>query len=368
MRFFSIPLFLVLSTVFLSGCEEQVVEKAERIRPVRSIVVGDIAVLQERSFAGRAKAAVELDLAFNVSGPLIGRPVDVGQEIKAGTLVAQIDPDRFKAELDRASANLSRTKATARNAKLSLDRDRTLFEKGHISKAKLDRTLAKADEANADIQSAKANVSRAKIEFDYTRLKAPIDGIVVQTYVENFENVQAKQSIMRIVDNSQIEMVVDIPEDLISYAPQVKKLFVVFDTFKDIEIPATISKIGTEASENTRTYPVTLVMDQPKNVKILPGMAGRAFSNDTAVAGQTTDVEVPISSLLTSVTEGGSFVWKVDEKAMVVKKIAVKVGALTDHGAVVTEGVKKGDRIVTAGVNYLKENQNITLLKSEATK
>jgi len=360
--------FLVLPLMLLSACEEQVVMKDTVVRPVRSTVVGDVAILQERTFAGRAKASVELDLAFNVSGPLISRPVIVGQEIKAGTLVAQIDPDRFKADLDQASAQLARSIATATNAKLSLERDKVLFKKGHIAKAKLDRTMAKADEATADIKSSRANRDRVQIELDYTRLKAPIDGIVVQTYVENFENVQAKQSIMRIVDNSLIEMIVNIPEDLISLTPQVKGIFVVFDAFKDIKIPAKISKIGTEATENTRTYPVTLIMNQPADAKILPGMAGTASASNEGIVDQSTDIEIPITAVATSPGEEGSFVWRIDKGSMTVNRVMIEVGPLTDHGVIITKGLDKGDRVVIAGVNYLKEGQKVALMKEQVSK
>lgn len=370
MRPFYVISFVVLSSLLLSSCGEQEVSTEPVVRPVRSTIVGDAAILQERTFTGRAKASVELDLAFNVSGPLISRPVNVGQEVKAGTLVAQIDSDRFKAELDQAEAQLARAIATAKNAKLSLDRDRSLFKKGHIAQAKLDRTIAKTDEANADTQSAKANKNRAQIEYDYTRLKAPIDGIVVQTYVENYENVQAKQPIMRIVDSSLIEMVVDIPEDLISLAPQVKDIFVVFDAFKDIKIPAKISKIGTEATENTRTYPVTLVMSQPKNAKILPGMAGTTSASASASVdnNQPEQIEIPVTAMATFPGEEGSFVWRVDKTSMTVKRVLVSVGSLTDHGIIITKGLDKGDRIVTAGANYLKEGQKVSLVKEQVSK
>ncbi|MEH6403788.1 MAG: efflux RND transporter periplasmic adaptor subunit [Sneathiella sp.] len=368
MRRFNLATVLIIPLMLLSACEDQEVAKETVVRPVRSTVVGDAAILQERTFSGRAKASVELDLAFNVSGPLISRPVIVGQEIKAGTLVAQIDPDRFKAELDQASAQLARSIATATNTDLSLERDKILFKKGHIAKAKLDRTKAKADESNADIKASKANRDRAQIELDYTRLKAPIDGIVVQTYVENFENVQAKQSIMRIVDNSLIEMVIDIPEDLISLAPQAKDILVVFDTFKDIKIPAKISKIGTEATANTRTYPVTLVMSQPANVNILPGMAGTASASGGEITDQSVNIEIPVTAMATFPGEQGSFVWLIDKDSMTVKRTKVEVGDLTDHGITITNGLSKGDRVVVAGVNYLKEGQKVALAKEQVTK
>ena len=83
---------------------------------------------------------------------------------------------------------------------------------------------------------------------------------------------------LRILDDSRIEMVVNIPENLISFAQYVKKVFVSFDAFPEQELEATIKEIGTEASSTTRTFPVTLIMDhQPSEFKILPGMAGKTL-------------------------------------------------------------------------------------------
>ena len=88
--------------------------------------------------------------------------------------------------------------------------------------------------------------------------------------------MREKQPIVRLVDSSRIEMVVDVPETLISYARLVGDVEVIFDPFPDLVIPAKIKEIGSKPTETTRTYPVTLIMDQPEGVVILPGMAGKA--------------------------------------------------------------------------------------------
>lgn len=352
---------LLIIPLGLTACEEQVVVDKTLIRPVRSIVISDGAALQQRIFSGRARASVELDLAFNVRGPLITLPIRVGDKLKKGTVVAQIDPLRFQADLNAAKAALSRAQATEKNEKLSLKRTRELFKKGHVSQARLDEAIASTGESAADILGTKAAVGRAQIELNYTRLKAPFDGVVVERYVDNFEYVQAKQSILRMIDNAKIEMVIDIPENLISLASQVEDVVVVFDAFSNTEIKATISEIGSEATQSTRTYPVTLVMDQPENINILPGMAGRAYSkNGVLIDPSQGNIEVPVTALLTVPGSDETFVWKIDESNSSVNRITVKAGKLTDRGIIIEDGVTKGDRIVTAGVNYLTDGQVIT--------
>ena len=93
------------------------------------------------------------------------------------------------------------------------------------------------------------------------------------TYVDNFQNVIAKQRILRLLDTSQIEMEVSVPEALIGLEPYVTDIRVRFKPFPDVEISARIKEISNEASITTRTYPVTIVMDQPEGAEIKPGMA-----------------------------------------------------------------------------------------------
>lgn len=363
-RFQVIGLAVCVTALLVAGCEEQKAEKAPVIRPVRAIQVSDATGLTKRWFPGRAKATQELDLSFRVSGPLIKRHVNVGSEVKKGAVIAQIDTATFRAEADQAKASLARAKANYKNAAVQLKRQRVLTEKGHQSEAALDRHIALESESKATVAAREAALKRTRLNLAYTTLKAPFAGVIVKTYAENFQDVRPKQPIVRLIDNSRIEMIVDIPENFISLAPSVKEAIVVFDAFPDIEVAATVKEIGTEASETTRTFPVTLIMDQPKNAKILPGMAGKATGKDGAAAAQMAEsaVVVPETAIFTKENPQNTYVWVVNDNKTVATR-PIKTGELTDHGIQVQDGVKPGEWIVTAGVNYLREGQQVRLLE-----
>jgi RND family efflux transporter MFP subunit len=348
----------------LAGCDEEQVPEKTVVRPVRAMKVSDTAAFQRRTFSGQAKATKELDLGFNVSGPLVEFPANVGDEVKKGDLLARIDPAPFNAEVKRAQATLNGAAATRKNAQLQRDRDKTLFDKGHVAKARLDQTEAKLSETIADVGAADAVLGRARLDLQYTYLRAPFTGIVVQTYVENFESVQIKQPAIRLVDASRIEMVVDIPESLISIVPRAKDLVVAFDAFPDLEVPAQIKEIGTEASETTRTYPVTLIMEQPTGVRVLPGMAGKAYSKSPIAAAESgAGLEIPVSAVLTGAEAEKTYVWVIDESTLSVQKRAVTPGPLTDRGIKITAGLQPGEWIATAGVHSLKDGQKVRILE-----
>ena len=163
-------------------------------------------------------------------------------------------------------------------------------------------------------------------------------------------------------------MIVNIPENLISHADYLKTagkvLRVRFDPFPGREIEAQIKEIGKEASKTTRTYPVTLVMDQPADIKILPGMAGNAASTapPPGIKGQS-QIVIPETAVF-STNENKTYVWIINEKSKKVSKQEVKSGKLLGSGITIREGIEPGEWIATAGVHYLKEGQQVRILSA----
>ena len=352
---------LLISAGLSASCSEEPATKAPIVRPVKAIKVGDASAFQKRWFPGRAKATDEVELSFRVAGTLRALPINIGDKVKEGGLIAGLDPATFKAQVDRNRAELARSEADHENAKLQLDRQVNLLEKGWVSQAAVDRYTAREKAAVANIDGSKAALEKAELDLSYTTLSAPFSGIVVSKYVENFQDVRAKQPIARVVNASKIEMVINIPENLISQSSQVRDIVVVFDALPDIKVPAEIKEVGTEASETTRTFPVTLIMDQPKGAEILPGMAGKATAGRIVgleEAGKS--VIIPPTALL-ALEAGKSAVWVIDEASMTVGQRAVTTGSLDRLGIRVTQGLKPGEWVVTAGVNSLGPGQKVSL-------
>ncbi len=356
---------VLLTAMVLSSCSEEPVEEKELIRPVRAIQVSVQAEGSGRSFPGTPKATQEVDLSFRVGGPLITFPVDIGDRVKTGDVLASIDPRDYEVELDNARGQLNRAEASAKRAQADYDRELNILaqDAGATSQAAVDRKEANRDQARAEIRSHKASVSAANDKLKYTKLKAPYDGVVVNTLVENFETVVPRQKIVRVLDDSWIEMIVNIPENLISLIPDVKDIRVRFDPYPDRSLEAKIKEIGNEASKTTRTYPVTLIMEQPEDIKILPGMAGTA-TGTLPVSGtgdQSDKPVVPIGAVFTPDTQKRDHVWVIDEKSGNVKLRVVKTGNLTPSGIQIIDGLDTGEWIAIAGVHTLREGQEVRI-------
>lgn len=320
----------------------------EIIRPVRAMQIAEAGALQERWFPGRASATQEADLAFEVPGRLVQRPVLVGDRVTKGQLLARLDPRDFQNALAQANAEAARARAFR-------NRIAEAAKTGAVSRQDL-------DDAEAALRIAQAEVQIRRKALDDSELYAPFDGTVSAILVENFENVQAKQDIMRVLDTSRIEMVVNVPETVISNVLFVREIRIHYDAFPGRDFPAQIKEVSNEASETTRTFAVNLIMEQPEDVTILPGMAGRATGR-VELPGEIdgTGFEVSASAVFSPDNEK-TYVWIVAPDAGNVSMREVKVGRVTPRGVVVT-GVKPGEWVAIAGANVLQEGQKVRILE-----
>lgn len=332
---------------------------------VPAIRIADVEELSVRSFPGKARAGQEVNLSFRVTGPLIELPADVGKKVKKGDVVARIDPQDYTTALGTVSGQLDRAKAAETRAAADYNRIQNVFKEdpGATSQAAIDLTLATRDSARATVRSLTSAVRTAQDKVSYTSLLAPFDGVIVSTYVENFETVVAKQPILRLLDPSSIEFVISIPENLINYAPYVEKVVVTFDALPGIEIPAAISEIGKEASSVTRTYPVTLVMEQPDNAEILPGMAGSAKVTAKLPEGdKTAGFQLPASAIFTGDDPTKTYVWVINESTATLTRQEVEAGELTSYGILILSGLSPGEMVAVKGVHSVDEGQKIRIL------
>jgi RND family efflux transporter MFP subunit len=199
----------------------------------------------------------------------------------------------------------------------------------------------------------------------YTDLLAPFAGEVVETYVENFETVVPMQPIARLLDPSSIELIVSVPENLIGYSDYVTSITVSFTALPGVSLPATIKEIGREATQATRTYPVTLVMAQPERGEILPGMAGEATIEARLPEGTgRTGITIPATATFAGSDIEVTNVWVIDPATNSLSRRAVETGRLSSSGMLITSGLEAGEWIVVAGTHSLSDGQEVKIIES----
>jgi membrane fusion protein, multidrug efflux system len=337
------------SVIFLTSCGEQ--KKSNNVvRPVLAIKVKQTSEFPRRSFPGKAKAVEEANLAFGVDGTLDKLPIKVGDEVKKDSIIASLNQRDFISKLNAARAELTRNEK-------NLQRANELVKKDFISKSEFDRIFAAT-------QMSRSKVEVAKKALEDSTITAPFDGVITNKFVDNFESVRAKQVIARILDIAEIEMIVQIPESLISRINRVSTVSVVYDAYPLIQYVAKIKEVGREASRTTRTFPVTLIMPQQKAIKILPGMAGVARVKDIKGDVDNKKILIPVNALFTPSNQKQSHVWVVIDNKVQMKP--VEVANLTSQGVFIKSGLNPGEIIVIAGVNSLQKGQTVSLmLKNE---
>jgi len=388
---------------------------AEMVRPVKWVKLGDPRAVITRDYPGRTKAVQEAVLSFRVGGPIIDLPIKIGQLVEEGDLIARIDPrdyqnrvDELTAQLDEAKVQLKTMKIGARKedilkieaelngakAKLSEavanhDRVKELLKEGVSAQAEYDEAKANRDAAQANvdiveqrleiakrgarkedveakeaqIQGIDATLQAAKNALSDTYLKAPFAGSISSKYVEAHQTVHAQQSIVKLNDYSQIEIVVNLPAEALLFKGRVSGIECVFPMLSANRYPATVKEWSTEASQETQTYALTVIMDAPKDIDVLPGMTANVHFSVAPAAVDEDDFIVPIDAVYAD-TDGKSYAWVVDAKTMKARRVEVTVDTVKSGGILVTSGLHKGDVVVVAGVHHLKEGQEVRLLKT----
>ena len=334
----------------LMGCKAEKIEKKEVVRPVKTIVIST-AQKSDLVFPGKVRASQRVDLSFRISGPLIELPIKEGEEIKKGQKLAKIDPRDYKIALDKATAEFTKAKA-------DFERSETLYKSNAVSKAEYENNLARYNVSKSNLENAEANL-------DDTELKSPFSGTVVKKHVDNFQDVSAKQNIVSIHDISSIEVIIDVPENIVVGAKKgmAERRFATFSALPGKEFDLDVKEFSTKADSSTQTYRATLIMPKPEDINILPGMSCEVhFHLKADEPGAGEKFLVP-SVAVASDEAGNPYVWIID-KDLIVKKRSVTVGSVTGKDSIeILSGLQAGERIAIAGVSMLREGMKIKLIK-----
>jgi RND family efflux transporter MFP subunit len=354
-------------SVFLIDWKTEPEEEPPLIRPLKTIVIESPFASLEREFPGKVKANRRVDLSFEVSGLVIEILVKKGERVKDGQLLARIDPRDYQNDLDSAKAELDRAEAHR-------DRIQVAVEKNAVAK----QTLT---DAIAAFEVAQAKVKTRQKALDDTYLRAKFPGVIANRFIENFENVQAKQPILSLQDISSVEVEVNVPESFVALAEKrniaaalhedIKEFIVTFDYLPGREFTVGIKEFATESDPKTQTFAATFIMPSPEDVNILPGMTATIHAvldvtKEDVPAGYALPVgTVPVDG------QGNYYVWKVEKDSgdiYAVRRADVRVGEVMEGVIQVLDGIAPGDRIAAAGVHFLQEGQQVRLLGTEPEK
>lgn len=367
----------------------------EPVRAVRVEVVGAAPGPSAQEYAAEVRARVESRLAFRVGGKLMERTADVGQAVRAGQVLARLDPQDLKLGQDAARAALDSARAQLEAAESEFRRFVALREQGFISSAELERREAGVKSARATAEQAQAQLRVQANQSGYAALTADASGVITTVEAEPGMVLGAGTPVLRLAHDGPREAWFAVPEDRAEAMRALQgrpgRLQVRLWGDDTRTWPATVREVAAAADPTTRTFlvkadlgraPVRLGQTATVTVAGPGGAMGRlaasgaasgtASGKPAAAAEPSGARDRPTQALtlpLAAVFEqrGASTVWVLDRAQMVVQARPVGVAGAEGNRIVVTSGLQPGETVVTAGVHTLSPGQKVTLYVEPAS-
>ena len=336
--------------LLLAGCSDRThpVPEEQNIRPAKLLTVKGSEAQTAFEFTARIEALQTVDLSFEVGGPLSDISIREGETISKGALIAALDPTELQLAVREAEVQL-------RLASQDLSRKRKVLKENGIAKS-----LVEDAETTRDLQ--RVRLQKARERLDDSQLFAPFDAYVSRRYFDSHVNVAAGVPIVKLLDLSQLQVVMSVPENLVATtgAESVLGAWVEFAFAPEQRYPMTFHENRGEADSLAQTYEVSFLIENPPGLNLLPGMTASA-SVETRSAGEQT-ILVPASSVV-PMPDNRLSVWVYNPSDQTVTRRQIDTAAPTNEGVPVTGGLRAGEQIVIAGASQLQAGMKVRPLR-----
>ena len=326
----------------------------EPVRAVKVLTVGESGSAVDLEFSGEVRARIESNLGFRVAGKVLSRPAEIGQRVKAGELLAQIDPQDYRVTADAAAAQLVAAQTNRDVAAADFKRYQDLHAQGFISAAELQRREAAYISAQAQWKQAQAQNSVQGNQSGYTRLLADGAGIVTSVDVSAGQVVAAGQPVVRLALDGPRDVVFSVPEDklgLLKTGDKVK----VRQWVDGKVLEAVVRDVSASADSVTRTFVAKAALPKDAN-PVLGSTVTVSLVLGVELAPKT--IKLPTSALRQD--GAATAVWVLDEATMTVRSQAVQLGPIDGNQVVIASGLSAGQKVVSAGVHVLTAGQKVS--------
>ncbi|QBJ77515.1 efflux RND transporter periplasmic adaptor subunit [Aquitalea sp. USM4] len=347
---------LVALTLLLSACQ-QPDNSVEEIRPVRVTTVGTLGNTPSDSFAGQIRARTETDLAFRIGGKMVAKLVNSGEHVKKGQVLARLDPSDTSLDISAKQAQLAAAESDLAQQQLNLQRYQQLLAKQFISQAQVDSQQNGVNAARAKRDEARAQLAASRNQGSYTQLLADADGIVSQMLAEPGQVVAAGQPVARLAHDGEREAAIQVPENALQQVRQQKQFVVTLWAGKQ-QFEGSLRELAGDADPATRTYAARISLPHASALALGQTVTVTLSGNG---ASQSQSLRLPLTALLDE--QGKHYVWVVDDKTLRVSRRAVSVQSIDSQSVTLQGGVRPGEKVVSAGVHLLHDQQRVTLLQ-----
>jgi RND family efflux transporter MFP subunit len=348
---------LTLAAVSLAACNEITAQPAAPARPVLVRAVHYQQQVPERSFVGSIRPRIESDLGFRVTGKVEKRLVEVGARVEAGQALATLDEVDLKLQAEQAEAEFRAATGVLAQASAAESRAKDLRQKGWATDAQLDQAKATADEARARLNRAERSVELTKNSLSYATLIADTAGVVTATLIEPGQVVAAGQTAIRVARLAEKEVVVAIPETLLSRARSGEARVSVWSR-PDKRYVAKLRELAPSADAMTRTYLAKFSIPEADD-DVQLGMTATLTLSDAAGARVA---RLPLTALFNQ--GDGPSLYVADDASGAVTRKHVSVKAYESSDVLIDGGVDEGADVVVVGVQKLDPAQKVRVVSA----
>jgi RND family efflux transporter MFP subunit len=404
---------LALSTICLDlGCApKHSSTESEPVRPVKTLLVSAANKPTVRSFPGKVEAAKKVEMAFQVPGLVVKQPGKEGNAVAKGEIIAQLRQDEFQARVKSAQGQLDQARATLKalesgerseeqlrresqlraaeakleNTRTEFDRYARLLKASAVSRSDYDlaetnyRVAQEEEQAarqivekgatarkedieaqEAVVQGLEGKLAEADLQLSDSTLRAPYDGIIAQRLVDEGQNVTASTPVVKFQDTGEIDIVADMPETFIATEMRSATILATVAEFSMApgrEFPVDIKETTQVADPKTQTFQLRVAMKPPSGFTTLPGMTATVRIAYQQAGGAGNRIFVPVAAV-TRLETGEQVVWVISPD-QVVHTRPVKTGDVAGGAIEIAEGLQPGERIVVAGVDFLRNGMKV---------
>ena len=346
----------------LAGCSRPE-PPPEPVRAVKLLTVGASEVQAQRLFAADVRARVESRLGFRVAGKLVQRHVELGQAVRAGQLLAQLDARDYRLAVQAAQAQVAAATTQRDLAQADYERFAQLKAQNFISGAELDRRRASLQAAQAQLTQALAQASSQGNQENYTQLRADADGVVTAIEAEPGQVLEQGQTVLRLAQGGARDAVFAVPEDLVCQLRVGQEVAVRpwgGAAEGAAKLRATVRDIAASADPVTRTFTVKAALSGSP----LPPLGATLTVYPSAFAPSGVQaLRLPTSALWAQGQQ--TAVWVFDAASSTVRAQVIEVAQVDGNEVLVRAGLQAGAQVVATGVHVLAPGQKVSIYQAK---
>lgn len=350
-------LFLVLT---FASCDREADKHENSVRPVKYEKVSYTYSKNTHTYPGIVKAESETKLSFKVGGTINTVNVKLGNKVNKGALIASIDPVDYTIQKEQAVAQKNSAESQLINARSAFDRVEKLYENNSVALNEYEKAKTSLVSAESQFNAASKQLEAATNQVNYTRLYAPVEGIITSLSIEADEVVGAGRVVAVLSSRKNPEVEVGVPEVVINNLKEAQPVNIVIPSLSDQTYKGHINKVAF-ASGTAPTYLVNVSIDTLID-SIRPGMAADVTFIQPQ-SGTTNKLLAPAASVGKDVEGNYVFVLhKEDSLNYKVEKRTVCIGKLLQEGFEINNGLNENELVATAGLSFLRDGMTVRLL------